>query len=481
MIGQVRIATFPFSHRLQGVVGWPTWSRKAARRRPRAPERRRVLTVRHARVRLAAPPPPEQHLASHRLRDHRKGRNDVTHRYPILRLTRPLNVRSTSLAALAILSTIYFLRSAQAVFIPVTIAVVTTCALVPSVRWLRRVLHIPQPLGAAAVLLLLCTCLGVGAVSLQPQAIRILDVVPHATAKFSAAMRDIARDHNGALQKFNRAAAELERAASVADASTGASQRAATRPPVAPVEAPIDIRDYIMMGTANAVAGFGQLVVVLSLVYFFLISGDSFRFALVRASGQSIARRKATLRIFDETVAQIQRYLGLQVATSALLGIVVGIACGALGLENAVFWACCGALLHLIPYVGPAVFLIIVSMVAYVQFQTWVPVAGIIISILLATGIIGMLLMPWLTQRLGRLNAIAVFVSLLFWSWMWGTWGLLLGIPVMMAVSVVCKRIEGLQIISEFLSGRPTGSRPGTDHSLTAPRRSGPRYSAQEQ
>jgi predicted PurR-regulated permease PerM len=443
-----------------------------------------VLTVRHARVRLAAPPPPEQHLASHRLRDHRKGRNDVTHRYPILRLTRPLNVRSTSLAALAILSTIYFLRSAQAVFIPVTIAIVTTCALVPSVRWLRRELHIPQPLGAAAVLLLLCACLGVGAVSLQPQAMRILDVVPRATAKFSAAMRDIARDHNGALQKFNRAAAEIERAAAVANTSTGVSQRAATKAPVvpvAPVEPPIDIRDYIMMGTANAVAGFGQLVVVLSLVYFFLISGDSFRFALVRASGQSIARRKATLRIFDETVTQIQRYLGLQAAGSALLGIVVGIAFGALGLENAVFWACCGALLHLIPYVGPAVFLIIVSMVAYVQFQTWVPVAAIIISILLATGIIGMLLMPWLTQRLGRLNAIAVFVSLLFWSWMWGTWGLLLGIPVMMAVSVVCKRIEGLQIVSEFLSGRPTSSRPGADHSLTAPSPSRPRYSAQEQ
>ena len=106
-----------------------------------------------------------------------------------------------------------------------------------------------------------------------------------------------------------------------------------------------------------------------------------------------------TLRIFAEIAVQIQRYLRLQVATSALLGVVVGIAFAALGLDNALFWACCGALLHMIPYVGPAVFLVIVSMVAYVQFPTWVPVAAVILSILLSTGIIGMLLVPWMTQR----------------------------------------------------------------------------------
>ncbi len=109
----------------------------------------------------------------------------------------------------------------------------------------------------------------------------------------------------------------------------------------------------------------------------------------------------------------------------------------------------------MIPYVGPAVFLVIVSMVAYVQFPTFGPVIALVASILLSTGIIGMLLVPWLTQKASRLNAITVFISLLFWSWLWGTWGLLLGIPVMMALNVVFERIEGLQIISHFLSGGP--------------------------
>lgn len=374
---------------------------------------------------------------------------------PMLRFGGPLKMRSTSLAVLALLSVIYFLRMAQAVFIPVAIAIVTACAIAPLVRWLQRVVRLPKPLGAAATLLLLCALLGFGVNALQPQVLHILDVVPRATAKFSDAMRQTVRDHNGALQKLNRAATEIERAAAVAN-TPGATQHAVSKPTLAPAEPAINVRDYIMMGTANAVAGFGQLVVVLALAYFLLISGDSFRLALVHAGGPSLARKKVMLRIFAEIVTQIQRYLGLQVATSALLGVVVGIAFAGLGLDNAVFWACCGALLHMIPYVGPAVFLVIVSMVAYVQFQTWVPVVAVMASILLGTGIIGMLLVPWLTQRVSRLNAVTVFISLLFWSWLWGTWGLLLGIPIMLALNVVCDHIEGLQVISHFISSAPT-------------------------
>ena len=123
----------------------------------------------------------------------------------------------------------------------------------------------------------------------------------------------------------------------------------------------------------------------------------------------------------------------------------------------------------MIPYVGPAVFLVIVSMVAYVQFQTLAPVAAIILSILLSTGIIGMLLVPWLTQRVSRLHAITVFVALLFWSWLWGTWGLLLGIPFIMALNVVFEHVEGLQVFSHFLSGGPLERQGGgTGYRLAA-------------
>ena len=378
-------------------------------------------------------------------------------RRTVRKLLGPLDVPSTSLATLAILGSIWFLGEAKAVFIPITLAVVTACVLAPIVDGLRRVLRLPRPLGAAITLLALCALLGAGANALQPELMRILDVVPRATAQFSAAMRASARDHNGTLRRINRAATELERAAALA--STRGTQPAASAPPAQAAPATSLLTRYVMMGTANALAGMGQLFVVLSLVFFLLISGESFRLALVRACGASLTRQKLVLRTVGEIVGQVQRYLLLQVVTSAMLGVVVGVVFTALGLDNAIFWACCGALLHLIPYVGPAIFLAIVSMVAYVQFDAWIPVVTIIISVLLSTGIIGMLLVPWLTQRIGQLNAITTFITLLFWGWLWGVWGLLLGIPIMMAINVVCEHAAGLQAISQFLSGSTNNRR----------------------
>lgn len=362
-----------------------------------------------------------------------------------------MNVRSTSLVTLAILGVIYFLGIAKAVFIPITLAVVTACALAPIVGWLRRALRLPRPLGAAVTLLTLCALLTAGANSLQPELLRILDVVPRATTQFTAAVRESARSHDGALRKLNRAATELERAAVLAS-NRGTPPAAQSSP--APVAAPVapPFTHYIMMGTANALAGMGQLFVVLSLVFFLLISGESFRMALVRSCGTSLSRKKQILRTVTAIVGQIQRYLLIQFLTSALLGVVVGVVFAVIGLQTALFWACCGALLHMIPYVGPAVFLAIVSMVGYVQFDAWVPVATIIISVLLTTGIIGMLLVPWLTERVAQLNAITVFVTLLFWGWLWGVWGLLLGIPIMMALNAICQHAAGLQEVSQFLT-----------------------------
>ena len=95
------------------------------------------------------------------------------------------------------------------------------------------------------------------------------------------------------------------------------------------------------------------------------------------------------------------------------------------------------------------------SLVAYAQFDSLQPVVLIIGSMLALVGVIGLLLVPWLTQRTGRLNAVTVFVALLVWGWLWGIWGLLLGIPIVMAINAVCERIEELQPISEFLGYAP--------------------------
>src|SRR5688572_21388051 len=110
------------------------------------------------------------------------------------------------------------------------------------------------------------------------------------------------------------------------------------------------------MRTVGVAAGLGQLVVVIGLVYFLLIASDTFRRTLMQISGDTLSKKKITIQMLDEIDSQIQRYLLVQIATSALFGVVAWLLFVWIGLDNAVTWACVGAVLHLIPYAGPAAF-----------------------------------------------------------------------------------------------------------------------------
>ena len=366
-----------------------------------------------------------------------------------------INIRSTSLAVLALIAVIGLLYWARAVFIPITIAVLASYTLTPVVDWLKDRARLPKAIGAALTLTAILIAVGFGLESLQPQAIQVLDIVPHATDKFSKALRRNAFEPPGAVEKIQKAASEIEKAAHAAATSNTPMTAAATAARVSANSSGFNARDYIVMGTANAVAGIGQMVVVVALVYFLLIAGDSFRRTLMRISGDTLSKKKITLQILEEINSQIQRYLLVQLVTSALLGVVTWLALVWIGLDNALFWGCVAGVLHLIPYAGPTVFLVVVGLVAYAQFDTLQPVVLVIGSVLAIVGVIGLLLVPWLTQRVGRLNAVTVFVALLVWGWLWGIWGLLLGIPIVMAINAVCERIDDLQPISDFLGYAP--------------------------
>ncbi|MEP7328765.1 MAG: AI-2E family transporter [Betaproteobacteria bacterium] len=373
---------------------------------------------------------------------------------PVLETT--INVRSTSLAVLALIAVIGLLFWARAVFIPITIAVLASYTLTPVVEFLKERARLPNAIGAALTLTAIMIGVGFGLESLQPQAIHILDIVPRATEKFSKALRRSAFEPPGAVEKIKKAANEIEKAALAAATTSNTPVTAAVTAARASAKSPeFHVGDYVVLGTANAVAGVGQLVVVVALVYFLLIAGDSFRRTLMRISGDTLSKKKITLQILEEINSQIQRYLLVQFATSALLGVVTWLAFAWIGLDNALFWGCVGGVLHLIPYAGPTAFLVLVGLVAYAQFDTLQPVVLVIGSVLSIVGVIGLLLVPWLTQRVGRLNAVTVFVTLLVWGWLWGIWGLLLGIPIVMAINAVCERIDELQPISEFLGYAP--------------------------
>ncbi len=97
-----------------------------------------------------------------------------------------------------------------------------------------------------------------------------------------------------------------------------------------------------------------------------------------------------------------------------------------------------------IPYFGPAIIITALFTIGFLQFGTILMglyVAGLAFLIV---SLEGLLLKPWLTMRAARMNGVALFLGLMFWGWLWGFWGLLLAVPMMVIIKSISDRIEAL-------------------------------------
>jgi predicted PurR-regulated permease PerM len=358
----------------------------------------------------------------------------------------PVDIRSAALVVVAVLASIFALRWAAAVFIPLMLSLILTYALSPAVDRLER-WKLPRWLGAALILLGIGGAFGWTGYSLSGSASQLLDSLPLAAQKLRLAARNDPGQNASALDTVQKAAAQLEQAAQ--SGSPAALRRGVTR--VVIERPPFNVRDYLWSGTVGLMTAAGQLTLVAFLTFFALCSGDTFRRKLVKITGSSLQKKKITVHVLDDITGHIERYLLVQILTSALVGVATGLAFWILGLENAAVWGILAAVTNLIPYVGSIIVMGASALMAFLQFST-IEMALLVggTSLLIHT-LIGNLLTPWLTSRSSRMNPVAVFVGVIFWGWLWGVWGLLLGIPIMMVVKAICDRVEDLQPIGELL------------------------------
>jgi len=134
-----------------------------------------------------------------------------------------------------------------------------------------------------------------------------------------------------------------------------------------------------------------------------------------------------------------------------VVGVATWLAFLWIGMKNAAIWGIAAGILNSVPYVGPVLITAGSTLVGIVQFDS-VGTGLLVGSVGLAiTTLEGYLLTPWLTGRAGRMNPVVVLMSVVFWGWLWGAWGLILGVPIVMMVKAVCDRIEDLKPIGELL------------------------------
>jgi predicted PurR-regulated permease PerM len=363
---------------------------------------------------------------------------------PVIRTS--IDIRSAALTVMAGLAVVLALQYAQAVIIPIVLAVLISYAVEPVVRWMAR-RHVPRPLGAAIVLLALTVSGGWMLYSLSSQATAIVEQLPQAAKRLRQMMERDRPTSPTAFQQVQKAATELEKAASAAAPPPPSSgvQRVQVETP------PINISDYVMWGSLGIVAAVGQLVLILFLVYFLLASGDLYRRKLVKIAGPSLTEKKLPVQILQEIDRQIEMFLFVQLFTSTIVAVATWLAFSALGVEQAALWGLLAGVFNSIPYFGPVIVTGATSVIAFLQFGNLRMAIVVGAVSLIITSLEGFLLTPWLTGRATRMNAVAIFVGLLFWGWVWNVWGMLLAVPMLVVMKTVCDHVEDFKGVGELL------------------------------
>jgi predicted PurR-regulated permease PerM len=367
---------------------------------------------------------------------------------PIIRI--PVDARGLALGILATIVVVFALKWAENFFIPLLLGIFFAYTLNPLVVGLERV-KVPRGVGAGMVVTAVVCALALGIYSLRGQMQTILDQLPEAASKFATGLANIGTQFLN-VQKVQTA---MEKAASQA-AGIPAPPKQSAKPAAADQPA-FKLSTLLWAGSKGAAQFIVEAAMVIFLVFFLLAGGETFKHKLVHLAGPSFSQKKVTVQILDDINGSIQRYIFMLLVTNALVALLSWIAFRLIGLENAGAWAVAAGLFHLIPYFGPALTAAATGMAAFLQFDTFstaLLVAGM--SLAIAT-VIGVFVTTWMTGKIAKMNSAAVFISLLFWTWLWGAWGLLLGIPIIVIVKVVSEHVQQLQPVTELLEIKGRG------------------------
>lgn len=350
-------------------------------------------------------------------------------------------IRPTSL--IAIVAVIFLLRAGAEFFIPLFVALLISYALAPVVDHLTRLVRL-RVVAAGIVVLGLIGIAGFAAWAWADDVQAIWQKVPIAARTVSRNVQQMVKPA-GPITEVKKAAADIESAATTGKPAAPAGARDAEPP------SKISMWQLLWVGWKSVMVVATQVTVVLFLVFFMLASGNLFKKKLVLLSGERLAERKFTVQVIDEIDTQVRRYLLVMLVANTLVGLGTWGVFALNGLEYAGIWGLVAAVLHTIPYFGPALIAIGSFIVALIQFGEWQRALLAAGSSVAVAAIVGSLFATWLASRQTRMNTTAAFIGLLFFGWIWGLWGVLLGIPILAIVKTVCDHNEDWKPVGELL------------------------------
>lgn len=338
---------------------------------------------------------------------------------------------SFAVTGLFVLALFYTIHAGRVFFLPIALAVLLDFLLGPAVRQMKRA-RIPEPVGAAFMLVVLLVSLATAAYYLAAPARDWLATVPADVRQAESKLRIFQKP----MQQVSRTAEQVERAANVAPSRT----------PEVTVRGP-GLAERLFGTTEAVIAGALEVVVLL---YFLLASGERLTQRIARLLPHRESREDA-VAIAREAESSISRYLVIQTAINLGEGALVAGAMALIGVPNPLVWGACTALAEYVPYVGATVLAGVLTLVGLTTFTSPGQIALVPGVFLLIVGFTANFVTPHVLGRHLLLSPLAVFVGLVFWTWIWGVPGTFLAVPLLATFRIVCERVDALKPLGQLL------------------------------
>ncbi len=319
------------------------------------------------------------------------------------------------------------------VILPLIMGTLMALTLSPVVRDLQR-FGIAPPVTALVLVLGIGLVFAGGAFVMSGPVSSWVEDAPQLGAELQQKLRTL----TSSVQAVQEASEQVEQLAS--EGTAPGIQKVAVQSP-----------GLLSSAVSNAASILTTVLVTLVLALFILSSGDMFYIKLIDAFPK-FGDKKRALKIVYGIERSVSRYLLLVTLINAGLGLSVGVAMWAIGMPQPVVWALIAFLFNYLPYAGTVAGVALVGAVAIVSFDSLTQAMLAPALFLLATTIESQFVTPVVLGRRLELNTVSVFVTVVFWGWLWGIAGALMAVPFLVCLKVICDNVESLNTLGTFLS-----------------------------
>jgi predicted PurR-regulated permease PerM len=355
-----------------------------------------------------------------------------------------------------IVAALYFARD---ILIPVVLAVLLTFVMTPLVTFLQR-WYVPRAVAViASVLVAVTIILSLGSM-VASQVNQLAGELPRYQATLREKVQHL-RDgfaapgvFRNAVDLFNELDKELDRPHSAPLSVTPDEAARDKRPlPVEIHQPQPSASERLVLLLSPLVAPLTTTMIVLLFATFFLFQREDLRNRVIRLAGaRDIERTTAAL---NDAGVRLQQLFATQVLLNAAFGLVIGLGLSVIGVPNAPLWGLLAMILRFVPYLGAILCALLPILLATAVGPDWSMALWTILLFAVVEPLTGQVAEPLAYGHRTGLSPVAVVLSAVFWTWLWGPIGLLVSTPLTLCVVVLSRHVERLKFIDIMFGDQP--------------------------